>query len=387
MQQLQAVTPDRYARTRNYLNGAVTGLSPYLTHGLLTPIDVLSYLLQQQSLPVQHKLVQELGWREYYHHIWGHLGDGILKSLHAGPLPENVYDDVLPPDVRNGSTGLPVIDEAVRTLYTSGTLHNHARMWLASYIVHLRRIHWRAGADWLVSHLLDGNLASNHLSWQWIAGTGSHKPYLFNAENVARYAPPSWHSTGSVIDCSYAELDTMSRSVHAVTCGGAGIQALVEPDLLKRPPTALEVDVPDAVQGMSLAGREVWLLHPWSIRIPPADLPADTIVIGLYLRDYHDDRPWTEERWHWVDNAMCEVTPLRWWVDAQTLGVLLNSAGRVRSVWDPHLAEWLPRFAELDSAPALFRTIDRPCRSFSQWWKRVSENMVDAASLLEHSNR
>lgn len=126
MQQLQAVTPDRYARTRNYLNGAVTGLSPYLTHGLLTPIDVLSYLLQQQSLPVQHKLVQELGWREYYHHIWGHLGDGILKSLHAGPLPENVYDDVLPPDVRNGSTGLPVFDEAVRTLYTSGTLHNHA---------------------------------------------------------------------------------------------------------------------------------------------------------------------------------------------------------------------------------------------------------------------
>jgi deoxyribodipyrimidine photolyase len=49
--------------------------------------------------------------------------------------------------------------------------------------------HWRAGADWLVLHLLDSDLASKHLSWQWVAGTASHKPCLFNAENVARYAP------------------------------------------------------------------------------------------------------------------------------------------------------------------------------------------------------
>jgi deoxyribodipyrimidine photo-lyase len=51
--------------------------------------------------------------------------------------------------------------------------------------------------------LLDGDLASNHLSWQWVAGTGSSKPYLFNADNVARYAPAPWHSQGSVIDQSY----------------------------------------------------------------------------------------------------------------------------------------------------------------------------------------
>ncbi|MGC8035725.1 FAD-binding domain-containing protein, partial [Salmonella enterica] len=74
---------------------------------------------------------------------------------------------------------------------------NHARMWLASYVVHLRKVHWRAGADWMVGHLLDGDLASNHLSWQWVAGTGSHKPYLFNAENVAKYAPAEWHSPGT----------------------------------------------------------------------------------------------------------------------------------------------------------------------------------------------
>ena len=100
----------------------------------------------------------------------------------------------------------------MRGLYATGMLHNHARMWLASYVVHVRKVHWRAGADWLYGHLLDGDLASNHLSWQWVAGTGSAKPYLFNAENVARFAPAAWHSPGSVIDTSYEALDAWARS-------------------------------------------------------------------------------------------------------------------------------------------------------------------------------
>ena len=74
-----------------------------------------------------------------------------------------------------------------------------------------RKVHWRVGADWLYGHLLDGDLASNHLSWQWVAGTGSSKPSLFNAGNVARYAPDSWHSPGSVVDMSHEDLDRMAR--------------------------------------------------------------------------------------------------------------------------------------------------------------------------------
>ena len=77
---------------------------------------------------------------------------------------------------------------AVRQLYATGTPHNHARMWLASYVVHLRKVHWRSAANWLYANFLDGDLASNHLSWQWVAGTRSSKPYLFNTDNVAHYA-------------------------------------------------------------------------------------------------------------------------------------------------------------------------------------------------------
>ncbi len=183
------VQPAAYARTRNHLEGAVTGLSPYLTHGLVTPREVLAGVLAREPLRVDHKLVYELGWREFFRHAWSHAKDGILESLHPGPLPDTAYQATLPADIREACTGVPAIDLAVRPLYATGTLHNHARMWLASYVVHLRRVHWRAGADWMVAHLLDGDLGSNHLSWQWVAGTGSHKPYLFNADNVARFAP------------------------------------------------------------------------------------------------------------------------------------------------------------------------------------------------------
>ncbi|HKX95572.1 MAG TPA: FAD-binding domain-containing protein, partial [Methylibium sp.] len=165
---IAAVRPAAYARTRNAIDGAVSGLSPYITHGIVTPAEVLAGVAARQALSVQDKFVFELGWRDYFRHVWAHRGDGILRSLHPGPLPDCAYARELPPDLRKGTTGVPVIDAAVRTLYATGTLHNHARMWLASYAVHLRKLHWRAGADWLYGHLLDGDLASNHLGWQWV---------------------------------------------------------------------------------------------------------------------------------------------------------------------------------------------------------------------------
>lgn len=60
-------------------------------------------------------------------------------------------------------------------------------MWLAAYIIHWRRVEWQAGAKWFLQHLLDGDPASNNMSWQWVASTFSHKPYFFNRENLQRY--------------------------------------------------------------------------------------------------------------------------------------------------------------------------------------------------------
>lgn len=385
------VRPDAYARTRNHIDGAVTGLSPYLTHGLVTLREVLAEVLKHQpSLAVNHKLVYEFGWREFFRHAWSHAGDDILHSLHSGPLPEDAYATVLPADIRQACTGVPVIDEAVRTLYASGTLHNHARMWLASYVVHLRRVHWRAGADWLVAHLLDGDLASNHLSWQWVAGTGSHKPYLFNADNVARYAPAHWHSPGSVIDKSYEALDRIARGARAVSGRPQGAHhthpadsdTTPEPALYSTPPPGLRLQAPDASAIRQLDGRHLWLVHPWALRQPPANLPKEAAIIGIYLRDYHEVRPWSEARWHWVDTAMAAVAQQRWSIDAAGLAAVLAGAASVRSMDDPHLTRWLKPVAQLDAVPTLFPLVERRCSSFSQWWTLATSGLSRADELL-----
>lgn len=379
------VRPAAYARTRNHLDGAVTGLSPYLTHGVLTLPEVLAGVLQHGPLAVQHKLVFELGWRAFFRHAWAHRGDGILQSLHAGPRPDDAYAPVLPADIRQARTGVPAIDEAVRTLYATGTLHNHARLWLASHVVHLRHVHWRAGADWLAAHLLDGDLASNHLSWQWVAGTGSHQPYLFNADNVARYAPAHWHSAGTVIDQSYEALERIARGAHtdkATAAGGGDGPGTAEPPLLTAPPADLGLNAPDAAAAGRLRGREVWLVHPWALRAPPSDLPDGAVVIGVFPREHHAAWPWPEARWRWVDAAMAALAPERWCVDAGTLATALAGAARVRSVDDPHLTRWLQRVAQLDAAPNLFPPVAQRCDSFSQWWTRATRGLTAAEALL-----
>ncbi|MBC7681302.1 MAG: deoxyribodipyrimidine photolyase [Ferruginibacter sp.] len=368
---IAAVRPADYARSRNAIDGAVSGLSPYITHGFVTLPEVLAGVAAQHRLEVGHKFVFELGWREYFRHVWQQNGHSILQSLHPGLLPEAAYAPAVYTDIREARTGIPAIDMAVRTLYATGYLHNHARMWLASYIVHIRKVHWRAGADWMVAHLLDGDLASNHLSWQWVAGTGSTKPYLFNAENVARYAPLDWHSPGSVIDTSYAALDAIARSPRALA-GLPGAEGVEEPAVSHAPPLA---DTPDAALA---AGRDVWLVHPWALRAPP-NLPADTLCIGIYAKEFHSAWPWSSLRWSFVGARMAELGHACWHTDATTLHHTLRDARSVRTVADPHID--LSALAQVQPAPDLFAEITRPCASFSQWWTRSTRNTTQLHDL------
>ena len=395
---LAAVRPAHYQRSRNSLDGAVSRLSPYVTHGFVTLPQILASVLAANGLSVQHKFVYELGWREYFRHVWKARGEEIFSALHAGVLPDTCYAAQVPPDVREARCGVPAIDAAVRTLYATGYLHNHARMWLASYLVHLRKVSWRPAADWLYTHLLDGDLASNHLSWQWVAGTGSHKPYLFNAENVARYAPPDWHSSGTVIDTTYAVLDALARSPDAAPAQNADVAAmtsalarragLVEPAALAVPPAAANLVLPDAAR---IVGRDVWLVHPWALREPPSTTPPDaasphaappgTLALGVSFAEFHRRWPWSAARWNFVSARMNTLTTMSWFGDVQTIARALAQARSVTSVADPHVdmdalpgVNWRP-------AAALFAPVERPCSSFSQWWSRVTLGLEDAVEL------
>ncbi len=382
---LAAVDPMAYARTRNALEGSVTGLSPYITHGFLSLFDVLAHVQARCPLDVQHKFVYELGWRAFFRHVWQHRGDGILASLHMGPLPDGAYANTLPEDLRRGDTGIPVIDQAVRTLQDTGYLHNHARMWLASHVVHQRKVHWRTGADWLYAQLLDGDLASNHLSWQWVAGTGSHKPYLFNADNVARFAPPAWHSPGTVIDTTYDELERMARHPRPQGApgpreGGVGPE-LALAALTSSAPVGLKAGPPE-VGAAGVSGRDVWLVHPWSLGERPAAVPADARVIAWLPDEFHQAWPWSAQRWQFVGQRLAELTDTVWRGRLADVAWALSAARRVFIGADPHLPGPLPPSWQVNAPIELFPTVSQPCASFSQWWKRSTKGMDTAAQLL-----
>ena len=100
-------------------------------------------------------------------------------------------------------------DQFIAVLLQTGYLHNHARMYVAAYVVHWCRVSWQAGARWFLHHLLDGDPASNNLSWQWVASTFGNKPYIFNLDNLRKYADGGTNTTArdnAVLDASYEEL-------------------------------------------------------------------------------------------------------------------------------------------------------------------------------------
>ena len=391
-QRLGGVNPSAYARSRNALDGAVTGLSPYFTHGLVGMAEAAGVVNQRQPLTFDDKLVFEFAWREFFHHVWWHQKnpDAILQDMH-GLLPwSGAYTASLPQDIRQGCTGVPAIDNAVRILYATGYLHNHMRMWLASYVVHVRKVHWRAGADWLFGHLLDGDLASNHLSWQWVAATFSSKPYLFNAENVLKYAPasarPAWDCGGTHIDQSYEALDELARRK-----GGTGPErgvhdSVVEPPLLSQPcvdHSAAGV-VKQASAAMSnVAGQHVQLVHPWSLSQPAAaSRPGGNLRIGVIHLPAHAAWPWSQRRWEFVLTAMASVTDSIWMGDLAELDLSAASSITAEATLFPGYRQALQKMATLAAPPRLLPNPSMACRSFSKFYERARRDAGHLADLL-----
>ncbi|HEY9846816.1 MAG TPA: FAD-binding domain-containing protein, partial [Candidatus Caenarcaniphilales bacterium] len=153
---LNKVEPATYAQTRNSLKGAVTRLSPYLRYGVLSLAEVRDAVLLKVSRPSEvKKLINELAWRDYWQRLYAKLGDHVWQDQEpykTGFTP-NDYAEVLPPDIEAGATGRVCIDHFSQELHQTGYLHNHARLWLAAYLVHWRHIRWQTGSRWFLMHL------------------------------------------------------------------------------------------------------------------------------------------------------------------------------------------------------------------------------------------
>jgi deoxyribodipyrimidine photo-lyase len=210
---LQDIDPIGYCLTRNFGDGKISGLSPYIHHGVLSLNEVRNHALKIGKQKEQiTKFIQELAWRDFWQRVltchpnWAWED---AESYKTG-FNANDYADTLPDDIIQARTTVACIDAFIEELNKTGYIHNHARMYLASYVVHFRRIKWQAGARWFLEHLLDGDVASNNLSWQWVASTFSHKPYIFNLENVDKYFGSKVDTRphyNKVLDASYEALE------------------------------------------------------------------------------------------------------------------------------------------------------------------------------------
>ncbi len=237
------------ARLDRFLDGAVehynedrnipgmegsSKLSPYLQCGLIGPRQVVAALEARTDLKAKGPFVylKEIYWREFAYNVlfhFPHTPDSPLQAQYAD-FPWEADDDLLE-RWQKGQTGYPIVDAGMRELYATGWMHNRVRMIVASLLVKQLLQDWKAGARWFWDTLVDADLASNTLGWQWSGGCGADAAPYFRVFNpmiqggkfdaigtyVKRYVPElaklpakyihtPWEAPESVLEAAGVEL-------------------------------------------------------------------------------------------------------------------------------------------------------------------------------------
>jgi len=206
LQRVRAIDPVKYGSTRNYINGAVTYLSPYISRGIISTKLILSEVLKKGYKPAQiEKFIQELAWRDYWQQVWIAKGNAINQDLKHPQNP--VSNSSISKSILDATTGVEAIDRAIETLYETGYMHNHLRMYTAAVACNMGYSHWKVPAQWMYYHLLDADWASNALSWQWVAGANANKKYVANQDNINKYCFTTQKNT--FLDVPYEAFGSM----------------------------------------------------------------------------------------------------------------------------------------------------------------------------------
>jgi deoxyribodipyrimidine photo-lyase len=187
-----------YGQRRDDLPGDATShLSAHLHFGCISPLEVATKLRGRAGAD---PFVRQLCWRDFFHQVLAARPDAAWTNYRGSIDWDRDEESLLA--WREGRTGYPVVDAGLRQLLAEGFMHNRARLVVASFLTKDLRLDWRDGARHFLAHLVDGDLASNNLSWQWVAGTGTDtNPHrIFNptrqgerfdpeGEYVRRYVP------------------------------------------------------------------------------------------------------------------------------------------------------------------------------------------------------
>ena len=192
-----------YSQKRNFDYGPnkrenVSCLSPYFTHRLINEYDTIKKVLDKYSYIEVEKFIQEIFWRIYWKgwleqrpKVWS----DFLSDLKEINQDSNYLRAI------NGETNINCFNDWVRELKENNYLHNHSMMWFASIWIFTLRLPWQKGAEFFMKYLLDGDAASNTLSWRWVAGLQTKgKNYLAKSFNISKFTNNRYNNTKLIED-------------------------------------------------------------------------------------------------------------------------------------------------------------------------------------------
>ena len=202
---------DTYHKLRNYDFGIenrsnVSQISKYTSHRILYEYDIIKKLKQYDK---KKKYTDEILWRLYWK---GYLEN--YKSVWFEYINFKVDSNTLNKinTAIEGKTGIDCFDKWINELRENNYLHNHTRMWFASIWIFTLKLPWQLGARLFMKHLLDGDAASNTLSWRWVAGMHTNKkPYIATRENINKYTINRFRNNPI---CIPVELNKVNNKLH-----------------------------------------------------------------------------------------------------------------------------------------------------------------------------
>ena len=183
-----------YSKLRNFDFGPenrtnISGLSPYITHGVINEKEVIEKSLSKFSFSKNEKFIQEVLWRTYWKG-WLELRPNVWTDylVELNKIREEYKDNQNYKNAIDGKTNIECFNFWVTELKENNYLHNHTRMWFASIWIFTLELPWQLGAEFFIQHLYDGDSASNTLGWRWVAGIQTQgKHYLASEWNIKKF--------------------------------------------------------------------------------------------------------------------------------------------------------------------------------------------------------
>jgi deoxyribodipyrimidine photo-lyase len=287
---LEEFLPDagRYAAERNYVRPGhdnISRLSPWVQKRLLLESEIVAAARAQWSFPAVEKFVQEVYWRTYWKgwleqrpEAWSRWVEAVPRLRAALSTEQRSALEA----VLAGRTGIAGFDAWAQELVATGYLHNHARMWFASIWIFTLRLPWELGAAFFYEHLLDGDVASNTLSWRWVAGLQTPgKTYVARADNIAHY--------------------TDSRHAPQTSQLASTAFPITEPALPK-----VAAWTEDPLWSNAAEGRAGLWVHPEDLAVEGGELSADKFVVinASWPKTMAAKAGWSEAVANWTKSAL-----------------------------------------------------------------------------------